>query len=278
MANQSEIVAILASGVSYYRLLVPYLVVGVLLAGGDLYMKNYLIPRAYNKVNIFEQKYVLQGYNFFDRNIHRQLNKNTYFYMQNFDYVNSVGYKFALEKFQNGKLVEKLQATEARYDTIAQVWRLRDLLIRRINGLDEKLVRQDSLTLKLPITRAEFGQKVRNVPSMITPELTHFIAREKFKGETLINFYLIEKYKRTSLPFAIIVLVMIAVAIATRKIRGGMGSHLLIGILIAVSYELSMRFSTTLSTNANFPPLLAVWVPNIIYIGLAVYLLIKTPK
>ena len=134
------------------------------------------------------------------------------------------------------------------------------------------------MVLKLPITKSDFGQKVKTAPSLTTPELNEFIEKENLKGEDLGNFYLIEKYRRFSYPFAMLILIMIAVGIATRKVRGGIGVHLLIGILIAISFELFMRFSTTFSTNGNFPPLLSVWLPNIFYSIVAVVVLYRTPK
>ena len=278
LANDSEIVAILSSGVSYYRLLVPYIVVGLLLVGGDLMMKNFLVPYAYRNVLAFELKYVQRHYDNNDRNIHKQIDKNTFFYAHDVDVNNNVAHQFCIEKFEKQKLVYKLSAPEARMDTINNSWHLHNYYIRRMDGMTESIERGDSMVLKIPITKSDFGQKVRSAPALTTPELNKFIAQESLKGENLNNFYLIEKYKRYSYPFAMLVLVMIAVAIATRKVRGGIGMHILIGILIAISYELFMRFSTTFSTNGDLPPIISVWLPNVFYTIVAVYLIYKTPK
>lgn len=278
LANNAEVIAVLSSGTSYYRLLMPYIAVAVLLAGVDMYLKNFVVPKAFKHQLSFELKYVQESYYYDARNIHKQLDDNTFFYAQSIDYNQNAAYRFSIETYKDQHLASKMVATQAYMDTVNNTWKIKNYIVRKIDGLKESLEFGDSLTLKLPITKKDFSQKVKSVPSMTTPELSRFINEERFKGESLINFYLVEKYKRFSLPFAIIVLVLIAVTIATRKVRGGIGTHLLIGILIAISYELSMRFTSVFSTNANFPPMLAVWIPNIVYGAFALLILKKTPK
>jgi len=278
MANNTEIVAIFAGGISYWRFLRPYVMVGILICIIDLVLKNFVMPNAYYHVNNFEEKYVIVGFSNQSRNIHRQLNKNQYFYIQNFDVSTCTGYQFALENFDNGLLKSKIIADEAFYDTVRHNWRIINYIKRDIVGERESFVRGDSLRLNLAITNAEFNRKVRATPAMITPDLIKFIQDEKFRGETDINYYLIDLNKRFCLPFANIILILIAVSIASRKIRGGMGAHLLLGILVGISFELSMRFSTTFSTNGNLAPWLSVWIPVFIYGILAFVLIIKTPK
>ncbi|MCX6352246.1 MAG: LptF/LptG family permease [Bacteroidetes bacterium] len=278
MANDTEVVAILSSGVSYWRFILPFFGVALLLAFGDFIIKNHIIPKAYETENIFEMKYIEKGYNFQGRNIHKQLDDNTYFYTQSFDYQSGIAYRFSIEKFKKKALVYKLQCNEAQYDTTKKIWKLRNYTARNFNGLKEEIKKGDSMTMKLPIGKKDFAQKLRTVTSMTTPELSAFIEAESFKGDSQVNFYKIEKSKRLALPFAIIILVMMAVSIASRKIRGGVGMHIMIGILIAVSYELSMRFSTTFSTNADMPPNLAVWLPNIVFGMVALFLLNRAQK
>jgi lipopolysaccharide export system permease protein len=277
LANNSEIIAVLASGTSYYRLLVPYVAVAVLLACVDIGMKNFIIPRSYTSQLSFELKYV-DDYSFNEKNIHRQLDQNTYFYAKAIDYATGRADNFALDKFDGQQLTYKLIGSDAAYDSLSNTWLVRNYRLRTIDGLHEKLTFGDSMRMKLNISMKDFGQKIKSIASMTTPELNRFIVDQKMKGEGLINFYLIEKYKRISMPVDIIVLVLIAVSLGTRKIRGGLGAHLLLGILIAISHELFMRFTTTFATNANFPPILAVWVPTLVYGVLAFYLLRISPK
>ncbi|MGZ5244862.1 MAG: LptF/LptG family permease [Bacteroidia bacterium] len=278
LANNAEILSMLSSGISYYRLIVPYIAVAVLLAGIDWGLKNYILPNAHENVDAFEKRYILAEYHYQAKNIHRQLDKTSYFYAQGISYKESRAYRFAIDKFEGQNLVYKLTSTDAIYDSVTGSWVVYNYVIRDINGLQEKLSRGDTMRVKIPITMADFTEKSRKTPTLTTPELNDFIEKERFKGESMVDFYLVEKYKRTAMPFAIIILVVIAVALATRKIRGGIGTHLLVGILIAISYELMMRFSTTFATNSDLNPLLAVWLPNIIYGTLALYLLKVTPK
>ncbi|MGZ5304953.1 MAG: LptF/LptG family permease, partial [Bacteroidia bacterium] len=252
--------------------------VAVLLAGIDWGLKNYILPNAHENVDAFEKRYILAEYHYQAKNIHRQLDKTSYFYAQGISYKESRAYRFAIDKFEGQNLVYKLTSTDAIYDSVTGSWVVYNYVIRDINGLQEKLSRGDTMRVKIPITMADFTEKSRKTPTLTTPELNDFIEKERFKGESMVDFYLVEKYKRTAMPFAIIILVVIAVALATRKIRGGIGTHLLVGILIAISYELMMRFSTTFATNSDLNPLLAVWLPNIIYGTLALYLLKVTPK
>jgi lipopolysaccharide export system permease protein len=278
LANNTEILAILSSGTSYYRLLRPYIAVAILIAFVDLGMKNFIIPRSYSKQIRFESMYIEKKYNYQVVNIHRQFDKNSYFYAQTVDYQNKRATYFSIEKFRDGKLYYKMRGDEAYYDSTAGNWIVHRYYIRTIDGLHENIKSGDSMRVKIPITIADFSEKVKNMVSMTTPELNRFIESEKQKGAENISFYLVEKYKRFSMPLDIIVLVMIAVSLATRKVRGGLGMHLLIGILIALTQVMFVRFSTTFATNTDFPPQLGVFLPTVVYGMLAFFLLRATPK
>ena len=277
MANQTEFLPILSSGVSYYRILAPYIVVGLIITGGDFYMKNYVIPHSIKEVINFEDLYVVSdkpGHS----NYHVQIDKHTQFYVSTFNNENRAT-RFAIQKFDNSRnLIYELNANIATYDSLKNVWHLQRYHIRTINEMHETLKFGDSMDIRIPITSRDFLSKERNLPGMTTPEINQFIAEEKIKGEDFFGSAYVEKYKREAIPFANLIFIMIAVAIATRKVRGGMGIHLIAGILIGFTYEIVMQFSTTFSIKSDFPPLLSVWLPNIIYAALAVYLLKTTPK
>ncbi len=278
LANNTEILSVLSSGISYYRILRPYVAVAMLLALIDIGMKNYIIPHSYAKQVDFETNYIDSKYNNTDRNIHRQLDKNSYFYAESVDYWSSKAYHFALERFNNGVLVYKLIGDEAIYDKKTNEWRVMRYYARTINGMHESLSFGDSINIRIPITMEDFSHKLKSMPSMTTPELNRFIEQEKQRGEENVSFYLVEKYKRFSMPLDIIVMVLIAVSLATRKVRGGLGMHLLLGILLALSQVMFVRFSTTFATNSDFPPQLAVFLPTVVY-GLIAFLLVRTtPK
>ena len=175
-------------------------------------------------------------------------------------------------------MVSKLWSDEARYDSGTATWHVMRYHIRTINGMHETLKSGDSTIVKIPLSIADFSHKLKSMPSMTTPELNSFIESEKLKGEENVSFYMVEKFKRFSMPLDIIVLVMIAVSLATRKVRGGLGMHLLLGILIALSQVMFVRFSTTFATNADFPPQLAVFLPTVVYGSIAFLLIRTTPK
>lgn len=279
LAANTEIVAILSSGVSYRRFLVPYLLVGLLLASSDYYLKNNIMPKAYQEVAEFEAKYVNLGYNFRKRNFHRQISDSVYFYLSNFDYNFNTANYVSLEFYNDAdEMYKKINGNTCYYDTIKKEWLFRNFTIREVDGIKEKLTVGDSFWISLPIDREDFGQKLRAMPSLTTRDLNEFIEQEKLGGDNNLAFYYIEKYRRTAQPFALFILIIIAASIASRKLRGGTGIHLLIGILIAVSYELTMRFSTTLSTNNGLEPLVAVWIPNILYTIVALVLIFKAQK
>jgi lipopolysaccharide export system permease protein len=278
MANNTEVIAILGTGVSYRRFIRPYIIVGIVLASVDFTLKNYVLPLAVSETVAFEGKYLHEWENYNAVNIHRRIDENTFFYAQSVDVKSYYVRKFSIEKFNDSKLTYKLISNDAYFDTLKGNWRLAGFFLREITDRGEKITHGDSMRVKIPITIADFGQKKRTTPTLTTPELNRFIRSEKKKGETLVKFYLVERHRRIATPFAIVIMVIIAVSLASKKVRGGMGIHLLLGILIAASYELFMRFSTTFATNADLPPLIAVWIPNIIYMGLALFLVKRAQK
>lgn len=278
MANNSEIIAILGTGISYTRLIRPYIIVAIILALIDFGLKNYVLPLAATETVNFELTYLHEWENYDAQNIHRRIDQNTYFYAQSVDVHSQYARKFSIEKFKDGDLVYKLMSTDASFDSTSGTWRVNNYFIRETNGLKETIKTGDSMRVKIPITISDFGQKKRTMPTLTTPELNEVIRTEKIKGDSFIKFYEVEKHRRIASPFAIIILVVIAVSLASKKVRGGMGIHLLVGILIASSYELFMRFSTTFATNADLPPVIAVWIPNIVYAAVSIYLVKRAQK
>lgn len=280
LANQSEILALLASGMSYGRLLRPYIIVAIFLALTDMGLKNFIFPRAYSRVFDFENKYIIKGYRYDQRNIHRKLpGDGGYFYAENIDFSERRAYHFAYEKFDSAKrLIYKLRADEAFYDTLRKEWKVGVYQLRTYNGDEEKLEQGDSIRLQIPISINEFGQKVKAVPAMTTPELEDAIKVEKLTGAGVVSYYEVEKWKRISAPVDTIIMVIIAVGLASRKVRGGLGAHLLLGVVIAVSHEMIIRFATTFSTNSDLPASVAVWIPTVLYSGLMLLVLARAQR
>ncbi len=279
LAYRTEIIAILSSGISYRRLLWPYLVGATFIAIFSYVFLNYVVPNA-NKVRLdFEERYVHNrpvNYNY--RNIHKQVFPGIVIYMESYSNLSNTGYKFSIEKFEDGKLVSKLMAEYMIWDSVKNKWNVRNYYIRQIDGMREKITRGISIDTFLNITPEDFRRRVNIVESMNKKELDNFIHQQEMQGAENLEAYLIEKYKRVSQPFSTYILTIIGVCVSSRKTRGGTGLHIGVGMGLSFSYIVFMQFSSQFAIGGNLNPLLAVWIPNILYTGIAYYLYRIAPK
>jgi lipopolysaccharide export system permease protein len=278
MAFNTEIVAILSAGISFRRLLLPYMISAVVLALISIYLSNVLIPDANSKRISFENTYIKPVKQFQERNIHLQIRPGEFVFLESFNERINTGYKFSLEHIREGELTYKLLAERAEFIDSINTWSLRNYYIRVINELDEEIssgVRKDTIINLKP---RDFIQNLFEIETMNFRELQDFIDNERLKGSENIRFYLVEKHKRIAFPFATLVLTIIGVSLSSRKVRGGIGLHLGMGMLLSFSFILFMQVSTTFATNGNLPAALAVWIPNIVYAALGFYLLKTAPK
>ena len=278
MANDTEIIAILNSGMSFNRLLNPFIVSAVILGILSFILGNFIIPPSNSKRINFENKYTKNKRYSSSKNIHMQLQPGQYMYMENFNTTRNIGYKFTLENFKDGKLISKLKSDYIQYDTLSQKWTIKKYEIREFINTGEIINSGASIDTSINLSPHDFTKRKSLVETMNIFELNDYIRQEELKGSEQIVYHKIEKHKRIAFPFASIILTLIAVAIASRKTRGGIGIHLGLGILIAFTYILFMQVSTTFATNSNLEPALAVWIPNFCYIVLAGVLLYKAPK
>ena len=278
MASNTEIVAILTSGISFRRFLMPYMLASGVLASLSFYLNNYVIPHANQKRLNFENTYIRNKYRNSDLNIHRQIKPGEYIYFESYNNFDNIGSRFSYEIIKDGKMVYKLMANQLVYDTIKDKWKVQDYAIRKINGLKETIRTGLEFDTVYNFTPADFSTRLNNVETMNRPELNAFIAEEKMRGSEEIPYFELEKYRRTSMPFATFILTLIGVSMASRKTRGGIGLHIGLGMLISFSYILFLQVSTTFATNGNLSPLLAVWIPNILYFFIALVLLRVAPK
>jgi lipopolysaccharide export system permease protein len=280
MAYNTEIVAILASGVSFWRFLRPFLISASVLAILSFLLINFVIPPANQTRLEFEERYIRNPFYNREYNIHRQIGPGNFIYFESYNNQRNIGYKFSVEQIdkETGEMKYKLMADMISWDTLVNKWKLENFYIRHIDGTDEKLTRGLSLDTTFNFYPEEFGRRINNIETMNFFELNKFIEDEKFRGSENIVFFELEKYQRMSLPFATFILTIIGVSVASRKVRGGIGLHIGIGLLIAFTYILFMQISTTFATNAGLSPMLAVWIPNIIYLFLGGFLLRKAPK
>ncbi len=278
MATRTEIVAILSSGVSYRRLLLPYMLSAIVIAILSLYLNNFVIPNATKKRIAFEDKYIRNEFHNRNRNIHMQLTPGNYIYLESYSTTDNTGFKFSIEKFSDGKLDYKLLAESIKWDSVKNNWSINNYFIREIKGIDEYVKKGKKLDTVLSFTPKEFGRKDNTVETMDYYALNEYIDSERLKGSENVELYEIEKYRRISFPFATFILTLIGVSIASRKVRGGIGIHIGLGILISFTFILFMQVSTTFAASGLVSPLVAVWIPNFIFTFLALFLLKKAQK
>jgi lipopolysaccharide export system permease protein len=276
LANRTEFIAILCSGVSFRRVLHPYFAAATVLVLISLVLNHYLIPRS-NKVRVnFEQRYTDAGYNPDRSNIHREIEPGTIIYFQTYSPANKMGYRFSIEKWSKDRvLTYKLMSDRAVYDTISGNWQIYNYYERTFLGekLNDKIKTGERRDTVLKLSPEDLRFKTDLASAMEYQELNDFIRAEKMRGSDMTAFYEIELHQRTSYPFATYVLTLIAVSLASRKVRGGLGLNLVIGFVFAFIYIFSMRLTTVAATNAGLDALIAVWIPNFIFgiIGIFIY-------
>lgn len=279
LASDTEIVAILSSGISFRRLLLPYLIASIVLAILSFYLGNFLIPKTNETRRIFKNMYMEKLTEDRDRDLHIQIEPKTFAYVESFSSKLNNGYKFSLEKYDQEKLIYKVMADRIVWDTTKQKWTLKNYYVRTIDSAGQHIVKGDEMDTTINALRPNDLYKIKEFfEEMDYFELNEFIAKEKLKGSIAFKRYENEKHKRLAGPAAVIILTFIGVALSSRKVRGGIGMHLGIGIALTFSYILFMQVSTVFSTLGGLHPAIGAWIPNIIYFFIGLYLLQKAPK
>jgi lipopolysaccharide export system permease protein len=278
LAFNTEIVAMLNSGMSFRRLMVPYLFSALVISLGLFIIANFVLPPANKKRVDFEEKYFYNDRVVRTRNIHMQLRPGVFVFMENYNERVKTGWNFSLERVENGKLVYKLKADDARWNEEIGGWTLGKHSIRRIEGVRESLEFGNTMDTILPLHPDDFVENIKEKEAMTYVELREFIETHRLRGSPTVKFYEIEKHKRTAYPFSTIILTLIGVSLSSRKIKGGIGLHIGIGIALSSLFILFIQFSTTFATNGNLHPMLAVWIPNLFFGLVALYLFRKAPK
>ena len=274
LANNTEVIAFLSSGVSYYRFLRPYIIGATIVCLGALVLGMYLAPMASKGFNEFTYSYLKKGKR--DRNqtnVYRQINDNDYIYVSYFNVKNKSGNNFTLEHFEGNKMAFKISASRIKFNDVDSTYTLFNY-DKRIIGEHEDILQSKkkldtTFTFELEdLTPVEYIAETLNYT-----ELNQFIRREKERGSSYINRYEVVRYKRWSLPVSAYILTIIAVAVSSMKRRGGMGVNLAIGIAIGMIYIFFDKIFGTMAEQSTFSPFIATWFPNIVFGILAVYLL-----
>jgi len=278
MAANTEIIAILNSGISFRRMLLPYFLAAGILASISFYFNGWVIPHS-NKVKLaFENTYIKNPVEFKDRNLHRQISPGVFMYLESYNNAENIGYRFSLEKIENKNRVWFLASDRILWDSTETKWRIENYYIRSIEGFKETLKSGQSMDTTLPMAPADFKRRLNIIEAMDTPALNEFIKEERLSGSGNVNAYLVAKYRRTAIPFSTFILMLIGVSLSSRKVRGGIGAQLGLGVTISFAYILFMQISDTFAINGSIPPILAVWTPNIVFAGIAAALLRYAPK
>ncbi len=285
MAGRSEIVAILAGGVSFNRMLRSY-VLGAFILGGSFWLANqYLIPRANVLRGNFQARYIdsessyeKQEYYKKRRDYYYRIDSNTYAGMRNYDSTTKTARSgFFMERIIDGKVIYNLRADNIRWDTSKNNWQMSNVVERKLDGLNETISLTPTRNINLSMRPEEIEDKYLK-DKMTTPKLVSFIDAEESKGTEGLNNYKVERYRRDATPFSVLLLTIMGAIIASRKTRGGSGLHLAVGIIIAALFVVMDKFSLTFSTKSNFSPFLAAWTPNIFFGIITLFIYRIAPK
>lgn len=279
LASKSEIVAILSGGVSYLRLLRPYMIAAFVIAIFSFSLNAWIIPRADKKRVEFENKYTRDLSLNHKRNIKRQIKPGVVMTLQNYNYLDSFGYRIELEQFEDGALKSRLFGDKLDWNHETNSWRISNYRIREfLPDGTEKLTRGVALDTMVEFDPEDFFRKQEDVQSFNMNELNRYIELEKMRGTTDLFFYQTEKQRRYASPFSMLVLTFIGVCVSSIKSRQGVGWSLARGVLISFAYLFIIQFFTSFGTSGTMHPAVAVWIPNIMFSGVAYLLYRNTQK
>lgn len=298
LAGRSEVIAALSSGVSFPRFVRPYFIAATVLTAISLYVNVFLLPHA-NRVRLaFEKAHIWSTYKLEEHHVLREIAPGVIVYFESVDMARLTGYRFSLEHWEDGRLRSKLLSDRAVYDTVSGQWTVHDYMIRYLpetagpvaleqgreaSAGDERMpperIRKGAvLDTLIPLKPSDLGQRLDNVAALDRTEIAAYIEAEKARGGSKVAYYEVEQQQRTSYPFATYVFTLMGVGIASRKVRGGTGVHMVLGVLLCLLYVFTMKMTTVAATTSAFNPTLAVWIPNIIFGIIGVWIYWKAPK
>lgn len=274
MAANSEIIAILSCGVSYRRLMRPYMLSALLIALLSLGLNLFVIPRANLKRVQFEATYTkLDRRNLNSSNVHYQLHPGQFVYVESFSTWNNTAYNFTLEDIRDNKLVRKISAETAVWDSTFGGWTLKKYFVRDYaEGLEDRIRSGSQLDTVINLTVTDFYRNKKTVETLPQRALNQLIATQRLRGDANVMYALIEKHTRYALPFSAFILTLIGVSLSSRKRRGGIGWNIGVGIALSFTYILFLRFSQMFVYSGALPPVIALWLPNLIYSVIAAVL------
>ena len=279
LAENSEIIAMMSTGMSFKRLLRPYMISAAIIAILTYGLGAYVIPKGNVTRLNFEDRYKKKKKQEYVRNVQLEVDSGVIAYMERYENYNKTAYRFSLDKFVDKKLVSHLTARSATYDTTStHKWILKNYMIREMDGMRETITKGDRMDSIIKMEPQDFLIMKGQQQTMTSSELDEYIAKQKRRGFANIKEFQIEYHQRIAMSFAAFILTIIGVSLSARKVKGGIGLYLGIGLALSFSYILFQTVSATFAINGNTPPFIAVWIPNILYSFIAIYLYKKAPK
>mgnify|MGYP002532413908 FL=1 len=279
LAENSEIIAMFSTGMSFKRLMYPYMISAACIALVTYVLSTEVIPTGSVTRLRFESIYKKKKSDTYARNIQLEVDSGVIAYMERYEDYNKTGYRFSLDKFESHQLVSHMTARRITYDTTAvHKWTVRDYMIREMKGMKETITRGDRLDTIINMEPQDFLITRGQQETMTSPQLHSYIQKQKQRGFANIKIFEVEYHRRIATSFAAFILTVIGVSLSSQKRKGGMGLHLGIGIALSFSYILFQTISSTFAINGNVPASIAVWIPNVLYLFIAIYLYRKAPK
>ncbi len=277
LAGNSEIIAILASGVSYHRLMVPYAISAILLFGMSFVLTGYIIPPASEKMLNFQDKYIQRFTRENARNIQMEVEPGTILYIESFQKRTNTGYRMSLEHFEGKTLTMRITADRITYDSLHH-WHLDKYIRRDFDGMYETLSRGQRLDTIIPVLPKELFYTAENAQMMTNPELKEYIDTQRKRGSGNVQAFETEWWKRWASPIGAFIMTLLGVTLSSKKVRGGMGKNLGIGITLSALYILFSTVSTTFSVSGVMSPFMSVWLPNFIFLAIGIVLYIRVSR
>ena len=281
LAGNSEIIAMLAAGVSFKQLLKPYIISAALIAVVNFYLGSYVIPHGTVVRQNFEAKYKNNKRVTSASNVQLMVGPGTIAYIQQYDNNSKTGYGFSLDKFENKKLVSHMTASTIRYDSISEAryhWKAMNYKIRTLKGLREEIHSGDVIDTLIQMEPMDLVFSSGQQETLTSSELRQYITKQTERGSSNVVQYEVEYHKRIATSFASFILTIIGVSLSSRKRKGGMGLYLGIGLALSFSYILLQTISATFAINADTPPIIAAWMPNVLYLIIAYYCYRQAPN
>lgn len=277
LADHSEIIAMLASGMSFRRLMLPYGISAAIIAILTFILNAFVIPPA-NQTRIdFQDKYIKNRKVDYVKNAQLEIEPGVIAYFDSYDARSNMGYRFSLEHLEGKKLISRMTAKSIKYDSLHH-WTAIDYMIRNFDGMREHITEGSRMDTTLAIVPSDFLISASDCETMTSPQLDEFINRQKVRGVGNIQSFQIEYHKRFATIMAAFILTTIGASLSSRKIKGGMGMNIGIGLGLSFSYILFMTVTSTFAINGYVSPAIAAWIPNIVYTFIAIYLYQKAPR